>query len=91
MVLRPALARRRQQVWTQRQNLDLTEVGTVVDANVTTINIDPEKEYQSMMGIGSSMEESTVYNLVKMSPAKQDELLKQLVSKTEGIGMSMMM
>lgn len=74
----------------QQPNLDLTEVSKAADAKVTTININPGKEYQSMMGIGTSMEESTVYNLVKMSPAKQDELLKQLVSKTEGIGMSMM-
>ncbi|WP_379140532.1 glycoside hydrolase family 3 N-terminal domain-containing protein [Paenibacillus sp. sgz500992] len=74
----------------QQANIDLTEVGTAVDPKVTTITIDPNKEYQSMMGIGTSMEESTVYNLLKMSPAKQDELLKKLVSKTEGIGMSMM-
>ncbi|KGE17856.1 glycoside hydrolase family 3 N-terminal domain-containing protein [Paenibacillus wynnii] len=74
----------------QQPNLDLTEVGTAADAKVTTININPGKEYQSMMGIGTSMEESTVYNLVKMSPDKQNDLLKQLVSKTDGIGMSMM-
>ncbi|CAM3042872.1 glycoside hydrolase family 3 N-terminal domain-containing protein [Paenibacillus sediminis] len=71
----------------QQPNLDITAVGT--DENVTTININPGKSYQSMMGIGTSMEESTVYNLIKMSPAKQEELLKKLVSKTDGIGMSM--
>jgi len=71
----------------QQPNIDLTEIG--VDADVTTIDINPNKTYQSIMGMGSSMEESTVYNLMKMSPAKQEELLKKLVSKTDGIGMSM--
>ncbi|MFC4100214.1 glycoside hydrolase family 3 N-terminal domain-containing protein [Paenibacillus xanthanilyticus] len=73
---------------TQRdKNLDLTAIGD--DANVTTIKLNPSKTYQSMMGIGSSMEESTVYNLIKMSPAKQDELIKKLVSPVDGIGVSM--
>ncbi|MFB9329194.1 glycoside hydrolase family 3 N-terminal domain-containing protein [Paenibacillus aurantiacus] len=72
---------------TERKNLDLTAVGD--DANVTTIKINPSKQYQSMLGIGSSMEESTVYNLIKMSPEKQDELIKNLVSPEEGIGVSM--
>lgn len=68
-------------------NLDITAAGN--DPGATTIKIDPRKEYQSVMGIGTSMEESTVYNLMKMSPAKRDEWLKQMASKTEGIGMSM--
>ncbi|SEC01930.1 glycoside hydrolase family 3 N-terminal domain-containing protein [Paenibacillus sp. GP183] len=71
----------------QQANLNITALGT--DPGATTININPRKEYQSVMGIGTSMEESTVYNLVKMSPAKQEEWLKKLASKTEGIGMSM--
>ncbi|TYP79785.1 glycoside hydrolase family 3 N-terminal domain-containing protein [Paenibacillus methanolicus] len=69
------------------ENLDLTAIGD--DADVTTIKINPSKTYQSMMGIGSSMEESTVYNLIKMSPAKQDELIKKLVNPDDGIGVSM--
>jgi beta-glucosidase len=72
----------------QQPNLDLTAVGT--DNNATSITINPEMQYQSMMGIGTSIEESTVYNLIKMSSAKQEEVLKKLVSKTDGIGMSML-
>ncbi|WP_379129104.1 glycoside hydrolase family 3 N-terminal domain-containing protein [Paenibacillus sp. sgz500958] len=74
----------------QQTNLDITKAGPAVETNVTTININPNKKYQSLMGIGSSMEESTIHNLVKMSSAKQDEVLKKLASKSEGIGMSMM-
>lgn len=57
--------------------------------DVTAITLNPDKTYQSMMGIGSSMEESTIYNLMKMSPGKQDELLRKLVHPEEGIGMSL--
>ncbi|OCT11558.1 hypothetical protein A8709_05205 [Paenibacillus pectinilyticus] len=72
---------------TPQANLDLTSVGT--DANATTININPSKEYQTMTGMGSSMEESTIFNMAKMSDAKQNELLTKLASTTDGIGMSM--
>nr|WP_246427994.1 glycoside hydrolase family 3 N-terminal domain-containing protein [Paenibacillus phyllosphaerae] len=72
---------------TQQGDTDLTSVGE--DADVTTIKINANKQYQSIMGMGSSMEESTVFNLTKLSAAKQEELLKKLMSDTEGIGMSM--
>ncbi|WP_241674468.1 glycoside hydrolase family 3 N-terminal domain-containing protein [Paenibacillus luteus] len=55
----------------------------------TAITIDPDKQYQTMLGIGSSMEESTIHNLVKMSPEKQTELLRKLIDKDSGIGMSL--
>lgn len=71
----------------QTDKLDLTEIGN--DAGVPTITIDPNKEYQSVMGMGSSMEESTIFNIAKMSPAKQTELLTMLVDPVDGIGMSM--
>ncbi|RJX39518.1 protein GluA [Paenibacillus pinisoli] len=57
--------------------------------DVTAITLNPDKTYQSMMGIGSSMEESTIYNLMKMSQGKQDELLRKLVHPEDGIGMSL--
>ncbi|UJF31894.1 glycoside hydrolase family 3 N-terminal domain-containing protein [Paenibacillus hexagrammi] len=72
---------------TPQSNLDLTTVGN--DVYATTININPNKEYQSITGMGTSMEESTVFNITKMSDAKQNELLTKLVSPAAGIGMSM--
>ncbi|NUU60771.1 glycoside hydrolase family 3 N-terminal domain-containing protein [Paenibacillus agri] len=60
------------------------------NAEGTSIHIDPDKKYQSILGIGTSMEESTVNNLAKMSPAKQDELLRQMIDPKDGIGMSML-
>ncbi|WP_246362977.1 glycoside hydrolase family 3 N-terminal domain-containing protein [Paenibacillus alba] len=72
---------------TSQANLNLTSVGN--DVYATTITIDPNKQYQTMTGMGSSMEESTIFNITKMSDAKQTELLTKLASSTNGIGMSM--
>lgn len=57
---------------------------------MTTINIDPSLQYQTMLGFGSSIEESTVYNLWKMTPAVREEVLRKLVDPEEGIGMNLM-
>ncbi|WP_262985712.1 glycoside hydrolase family 3 N-terminal domain-containing protein [Paenibacillus sp. PL91] len=70
----------------QQANLDFTLPD---NSKATTITIDPDKTYQSMLGIGSSMEEATIHNLVKMSPSKQEELLRSLIDKENGIGMSL--
>ncbi|RKP54470.1 carbohydrate-binding protein [Cohnella endophytica] len=75
------------QLTQQQENLDLTKVGN--DADVPTIKINPNKTYQTVAGMGSSMEESTIFNITKMSDAKQTELLTKLVSQDQGIGMSM--
>ncbi|OME86315.1 hypothetical protein BK120_10195 [Paenibacillus sp. FSL A5-0031] len=70
----------------QQTNLDITLPD---NSKATTITINPDKKYQTMLGIGSSMEEATIHNLVKMSPEKQTELLRQLIDKDNGIGMSL--
>ncbi|MCD1259726.1 carbohydrate-binding protein [Paenibacillus athensensis] len=72
---------------TQQSSLDLTAIGN--DPDATTIAINPGKKYQSIMGMGSSLEESTIFNLTKMSDSKQQELLTRLASPDNGIGISM--
>lgn len=42
------------------------------------VYIDPSRRYQSVLGVGSSLEESTIHNLSKMTPAKRKEVLKKL-------------
>ena len=56
---------------------------------VTTININPNKKYQSILGIGTSIEESTVYCLGRMSEVKRHEVLTKLVHAKDGIGMNL--
>ncbi|GIP20702.1 glycoside hydrolase family 3 N-terminal domain-containing protein [Paenibacillus sp. J22TS3] len=70
----------------QQPNADIVQPN---QAKGTEITIDPDQTYQSVVGIGSSMEESTIGNLWLMSEAKRKEVLMKLFSKTEGAGMSL--
>lgn len=70
----------------QQSNRDLAYYE---QSDMTTIHIDPEKKYQEMMGIGTSMEESTVYNSMKMSDSVRNQLLQDLVDPVNGIGLSL--
>ena len=51
-----------------------------------TITVDTNTQYQSMLGVGSSLEESTVYNLSRMSAAARDSALRKLVDPASGAG-----
>ncbi|NDI35797.1 glycoside hydrolase family 30 beta sandwich domain-containing protein [Chengkuizengella sediminis] len=57
-------------------------------ANVTTIQVNPNIEYQTILGLGTSLEESTIYNLSLMSPQKRDEVLRKLIDPVNGAGMN---
>ncbi|RXZ82123.1 glycosyl hydrolase [Paenibacillaceae bacterium] len=59
-------------------------------ADQTTIALDPEQTYQEMLGIGTSIEESTVYNLRQMSHARREEVYRLLVDRSEGAGFNFM-
>jgi glucosylceramidase len=58
--------------------------------SVSVFKIDPDTQYQTMLGMGSSLEESTVFNLSRMSVAKRSEVLKNFLDPTSGIGMNLM-
>jgi glucosylceramidase len=57
---------------------------------ITTIAVDPARTYQTIHGIGASLEESTVYNLARMSAPRRAEVLRALVDPVAGIGMNLM-
>lgn len=63
--------------------------GTVT-ANETVIRVDPSKTYQTIVGIGSSLEHATCYNLSRVSEADRREVLTRLLDRDEGIGMDLM-
>lgn len=58
-------------------------------SNMSIIEINPDKKYQSILGIGISMEESTVYCLGRMSEVRRKEVLTKLVHPQDGIGMNL--
>ena len=52
----------------------------------SVINVDPAKAYQSMLGIGSSMEDSTIHNLSLMNKKTRTKALQALFHPTSGAG-----
>jgi glucosylceramidase len=54
------------------------------------IRVNPGATFQTMLGMGSSLEPATCWNLSRMSAADRDRTLQRLVSPSDGIGMNLM-
>lgn len=55
----------------------------------TKIYIDPDVQYQTIDGIGSSLEEASIYNLSKMRTEFSDQILKNMFDSNDGMGWSL--
>jgi glucosylceramidase len=62
------------------------DIATTAASGTPTITVDTNTQYQSMLGIGSSLEESTIYNLSRMSATARDKALRTLVDPSTGAG-----
>ena len=60
------------------------------DSSQTTIVVNDQKTYQSVLGMGTSIEESTIYNLLKMTDENRQAFLRRLLDPVNGMGMSLM-
>lgn len=56
----------------------------------TTIVVNDQKTYQSVLGMGTSIEESTIHNLLKMTDENRQAFLRRLLDPVNGMGMSLM-
>jgi len=54
------------------------------------IEVDPAQRFQTILGIGSSLEHATCFNLSKLDSGKRDEAIDRLVNPQSGIGMNLM-
>lgn len=59
-------------------------------ANLPAIRVDTARRYQTMLGLGSSLEATTCANISRLDPRRQDEVLERLVHPVNGIGMNLM-
>jgi glucosylceramidase len=53
------------------------------------IDVDPSVTYQTLLGTGISMEESSVWNLLQLSPATRTEVLHRMLDPVDGAGMTL--
>jgi O-glycosyl hydrolase len=59
-------------------------------STLPTINVDPGKTYQSILGMGTSLEETSVYNLARNhTDAQIEDILRTLIDPVHGIGMNL--
>ncbi len=70
----------------KQEPLDITEQS---DINIATISIDPSKTYQSLLGLGTSLEESSVNNIAKLNDTTRKAFLKSLLDPINGAGMTL--
>ena len=59
-------------------------------ANGESLEINPAVRFQTMLGLGSSLEPATCSNLCLMSAPDRERTVERLVSPTAGIGMNLM-
>lgn len=71
---------------TQSDNLNITEKD---DTKITEIHIDTSKTYDPFYGIGTSLEESTVYNLLQLNEEERKNFIYKLVNPVGGAGMTL--
>ena len=62
------------------------DLATAAAGGTATITVDTTQQYQTVLGVGSSLEESTIYNLSRMSAAGRDAALRALVDPVTGAG-----
>lgn len=67
----------------KQKDLDIRNVD---NSNMTTIIVNDDKEYQDVLGIGTSIEEATVNNMLKMSPETRKAFITQLLDPVNGMG-----
>lgn len=70
----------------EREPLDITEAD---QQNITTITINPELTYQTMLGVGTSLEESTIHHLKDMESEVRKEFIRYLIDPVNGVGMTL--
>ena len=71
---------------TQSENLNITEED---DTKITDIHIDTSKTSDPFYGIGTSLEESTVYNLLQLKEEERKNFIYKLVDPIDGAGMTL--
>ena len=67
------------------QQADVPVVGA---SGTATITANLAQQHQTILGVGSSIEESTVSNLARMSPAAREKTMRALFDPATGAGFS---
>lgn len=70
--------------------VEMPEFAPVEQVAREAIVVDPSRTYQSMLGLGASLEHATCHNLSQLSEEERAEVVERLVDPETGIGMNLM-
>lgn len=73
-------------VWDLKTDL---EVGPP-NSKMGAVRIDPDRRFQTMLGMGGSLEHTTCYNLSILPDAERERVIESLVDPATGAGMNVM-
>lgn len=73
----------------QQARLTFTERAADASPGKDTIFIDDSQRFQTMLGLGSSLEHATCFNISQLPPQQRAELLEKLFSPSIGIGINL--
>lgn len=59
-------------------------------SDLVEFRIDPSKQHQTILGLGSSLEATTCFNLARLTPEAREQTLRKLLDRRDGIGMNLM-
>ena len=62
----------------------------VKEVDNAAVRLDPSQRFQSILGMGSSIEEASVFHLMRMEPELRQQVLRDLVHPSDGIGWNLM-
>lgn len=65
-------------------------LGKSKSAKNADIVVNEDQTYQSIVGLGSSLEHSTCYNISKLPLPEQEKVVESIVDPVKGIGMNLM-
>ena len=68
----------------------LLHFGKVRKTKEPVIEVDLSRTYQSILGLGASLEHATCENLSKLSAGQREQVIDKLVNPDTGIGMNLM-
>ncbi|MGV3696686.1 glycoside hydrolase family 30 protein [Flavobacterium sp.] len=74
---------------TKTDNLQFQELKQPLETQ-TCIFVNPDKKYQTFVGIGGAITDASAEVFAKLSPAKQEEFLNAYYSKDKGIGYTLL-
>jgi glucosylceramidase len=64
----------------------VTPIGQDKSTSTTTIQVDKDKRFQTILGFGGAFTEAAAYTLSRMSEANQQEILRAYFDPNEGLG-----